>query len=89
MCLDLLLLKESKGERDLMNLINDLAKKYPAGVTEEKTKDGNTNITKRIVVIGNKGYLYEKKETSFGATYYFKDGVAINQQQFDKDTQKK
>ena len=28
MCLDLLLLKESEGERDLMDLINDLAKKY-------------------------------------------------------------
>jgi predicted metalloprotease with PDZ domain len=28
MCLDLLLLKESNGKRDLMDLINDLAKKY-------------------------------------------------------------
>ncbi|HEX8517651.1 MAG TPA: carboxypeptidase-like regulatory domain-containing protein, partial [Bacteroidia bacterium] len=54
---------------------NDLAKKYPLGVTEEKTKEGNNNITNRIVVTGNKGVLYTKKETSFGTVYYFKDGA--------------
>jgi len=65
---------------------NDLAKKYPLGVTEEKTKEGNTNVTRRIVVIENKGYLYEKKETSFGTVYYFKDGTAITEQEWKKNT---
>ncbi len=66
---------------------NDLAKKYPVGVTEEKTKEKNMNVTRRIVVIGNKGYLYEKKETAFGAVYYFKDGVVITEKEYTKDTE--
>ena len=68
---------------------NELAKKYPVGVTEEKVKEGNLNITRRIVVIGNKGYLYEKKETTFGAVYYAKDGVTITEKEFNKDTEVK
>jgi hypothetical protein len=65
---------------------NDLAKKYPVGVTEEKAKEGNNMITKRIVVTGNKGVLYMKKETSFGTVYYFKDGAPITEQMWDKET---
>ncbi len=68
---------------------NELAKKYPVGVTEEIVKEGNSKVTRRIVVIGYKGYLYEKKETNFGAVYYFKDGIGINEQQFNKDTERK
>lgn len=66
---------------------NELAKKYPIGVTEEKTKEGNVDVTRRIVVIGNKGVLYEKKETNFGAIYYFKDGIPITEQEFKKNTE--
>ena len=65
---------------------NDLAKKYPVGMTEEKTKESNMNVTRRIVVIGNKGVLYEKKETAFGAVYYFKDGVPITEKEYTKGT---
>ena len=64
---------------------NDLAKKYPKGVTEEIVTENNAKVTRRIVVIGNKGYLYTKKETNFG-TFYFKDGVAITDKEFNKDT---
>jgi colicin import membrane protein len=66
---------------------NELAKKYPQGVTEEKEKEGNANITKRIVVKGNTGNLYIKKETGFGATYYFKDGATITETEFIKNTE--
>lgn len=66
---------------------NDLAKKYPVGITEEITKEGNTKVTRRIVVIENKGYLYEKKETGFGAIYYFKDGTAITEAEWKKNTE--
>ena len=66
---------------------NELAKKYPQGVTEEKVKEGNANITKRIVVRGNTGNLYIKKETGFGATYYFKDGASITETEFIKNTE--
>ncbi|MCW3085482.1 MAG: hypothetical protein JWP12_2848 [Bacteroidetes bacterium] len=68
---------------------NDLAKKYPIGVTEEHTKEGNNNVTRRIVVIENKGYLYEKKETTFGTVYYFKDGIAITEAEWKKNTETK
>ncbi len=65
---------------------NDLAKKYPKGVTEEIVNEKNTKVTRRIVVIGNKGYLYTKNETSFGTVFYFKDGVAITEKDFNRDT---
>lgn len=68
---------------------NELAKKYPEGVTEEKVKEGNANITKRIVVKGNTGNLYIKKETGFGATYFFKDGATITESEFIKNTEGK
>ncbi|MDQ3046222.1 MAG: carboxypeptidase regulatory-like domain-containing protein [Bacteroidota bacterium] len=67
---------------------NELAKKYPQGLTEEKVKEGNVSITRRIVVQGNKGDLYIKKETSFGAVYYFKNDQAITEQTYTKDTEK-
>lgn len=67
---------------------NEYAKKYPEGITEEKVKEGNANITRRIVVQGNKGFLYLKKETSFGV-FYFKDGVTITETEWLRDTEPK
>jgi carboxypeptidase family protein len=66
---------------------NELAKKYPQGVTEEVVMEGNVKITKRIVVQGNKGTLYTKRETGFGAVYYFKDGVTITEAEYNKNTE--
>jgi len=68
---------------------NELAKKYPQGVTEEISKEGNAKITKRIVVKGNTGDLYVKKETSFGAVYYFKNEATITETEFVKNTEVK
>ena len=68
---------------------NDLAKKYPQGITEEIEKENNTRITKRIVVDGNKGNLYIKRETGFGQIYYFKDGIPISEQEFKRNTESK
>lgn len=68
---------------------NELAKKYPQGVTEEIVKEGNVKVTRRIVVQGNKGDLYVKKETSFGAVYYFKNEAAISEGEFNKNTEVK
>jgi hypothetical protein len=68
---------------------NELARKYPQGITEEVLKENNSKVTKRIVVDGNKGSLYIKKETGFGATYYFKDGIEITEQEFKKNTEPK
>jgi hypothetical protein len=68
---------------------NEFAKKYKEGVTEEKVKEGNMMVTRRIVVKGNTGVLYEKKETSFGQVYYFKDGVTITEAEYTKNTEGK
>jgi hypothetical protein len=68
---------------------NEYAKKYKEGVTEEKVKEGNMMVTRRIVVKGNQGNLYEKKETSFGQVYFFKDGVTITEAEFNKNTEVK
>jgi hypothetical protein len=68
---------------------NELAKKYPQGVTEEIVKEGNATDTRRIVVIGNKGTLYVMRRTAFGAVYYFKDGATITESVFNKDTENK
>ena len=68
---------------------NDLAKKYPQGMTEEISKEGNAKVTKRIVVKGNTGDMYVKKETSFGAVYYFKNEAAISEGEFIKNTEVK
>ena len=65
---------------------NDLAKQYPQGVTEEIVKENNNKVTKRIVVEGNKGFLFIRRETGFG-TFYFKDGISISEQEFNRATQ--
>ncbi|MEI6489790.1 MAG: carboxypeptidase regulatory-like domain-containing protein [Bacteroidota bacterium] len=65
---------------------NELAKKYAKGVTEEIVTENNIKVTRRIVVTGNKGVLYTKRETNFGSVFYFKDGVAISEKEFTRDT---
>ena len=73
----------SKSKDDFRN---ELAKKYPQGVTEESTTEGNLAVIRRIVVKGEDAHLYLKKTTSFGAVYYFKDDVSITESEFNKDT---
>lgn len=64
----------------------ELAARYPQGVTEEKYKDGNKSITKRIVVEGNRGTEYMKVEHDWGGVFYFKNGDAISQNKFESET---
>ncbi|MGZ4056810.1 MAG: hypothetical protein ACXVPM_17990, partial [Bacteroidia bacterium] len=66
---------------------NDLAKKYPEGITEETGSEPNAKVTRRIVVKGDEGHLYVKKETSFGPVYFFKDGVPITEVEYLRDTE--
>ncbi|HTL80639.1 MAG TPA: hypothetical protein VL651_02980, partial [Bacteroidia bacterium] len=66
--------------------ISEIVKNYPKGVTElPQVKDGGADVTKRVVVIGNKGWVYTKKVYSWG-TFYFKDDQQITQQTFDYET---
>jgi hypothetical protein len=64
---------------------NDIAKQYPQGLTQIEEKDGGTTTVKRIVVIGDKGYVYTKKVYSWG-TFYFKDGAQISEGTFNYET---
>ncbi|MEO6902864.1 MAG: hypothetical protein ABI315_06880 [Bacteroidia bacterium] len=93
--IDLLLNKPSKPSIKAENIINkddfknDLVKKYPEGITEEYTTEGNAKVTRRIVIKGNEGDLYLKKVTSFGAIYYFKNNVPILEAEYLKFTEPK
>lgn len=64
---------------------NELAKKYPPGVTEEIVKEGNATTTRRIVVKGHTGVLYVMRRTNFGV-FYFKDGTPIFETEFIQNT---
>lgn len=76
---------------------NKLADKYPQGVTEEKFEKKNAQgvligyVTRRIVVQGDRGDVYEKIQTKFG-TSYLKNGdpcteyLYVNESAADKLT---
>ncbi|MBI3509740.1 MAG: hypothetical protein HY064_03680, partial [Bacteroidetes bacterium] len=65
--------------------VSDLVKNYPPGVTETQMKEEGAEITKRVVIVGNKGWVYTKKVYSWG-TFYFKDEQQITQAAYDYDT---
>lgn len=66
---------------------SELAKKYPEGITEETATENNATVIRRIVVKGDEGHMYLMKTTSFGPIYYFKDGIAITENDFIRDTE--
>ncbi len=66
---------------------NELAKKYPQGITEETGMEGNIKIIRRILVKGKDASLYIKKITAFGAVYYFKDNISITETDYIKETE--
>ncbi|MBD80162.1 MAG: hypothetical protein CL840_14710 [Crocinitomicaceae bacterium] len=63
---------ENKG------LSNELAKKYPQGLTEETYTEGSKTIVRRIIVDGDIGVEYKKIIHNWGGVYYFKNGNAVN-----------
>lgn len=75
------------AKRSADDFRNELAKKYPQGITEESGMDGNIKFIRRIVVKGEEAHLYLKKTTSFGAIYYFKDEVSITEADYIKETE--
>ena len=68
-------------------VFNDLAQRYPEGVTEEYATEMNASLIKRIVVKGHEGHLYIQKTTKFGAIYWTRDGVPITEQEYIKKTE--
>jgi len=80
-----------KEKLDLMDkkseeFINELAKVYPEGVTEEIIQMSNRVITKRIVVSEGKGYLYEFVKYNWGGEFFFKNGESASKFVWDKET---
>ena len=56
-----------------------LAQEYPVGVTEEKFKEGNAQVIRRVVVRGENADDFRQVKQPWGATYYFKNGQSISE----------
>ena len=67
------------------HFLNDLAKKYPEGITTENYDNANKKIKRVIVNRGGIAHEYIEAKYSYG-TYYFRDGRSISSQVFYKDT---
>lgn len=66
----------------------DLGEKYPSGLTEEITKEGNRTTTTRVIVADGKGNEYKKVVHNWGGVFYFKNGEAITERVWTKETEK-
>ena len=72
-------------------MTDNLALKYPEGVTEKKYASKNTQgqvtgyVMIRIVVKGNKGWEY-KKEVTNQITRFYKNGIPITSDVWDRET---
>ncbi|MCB0480352.1 MAG: hypothetical protein KDC83_02925 [Flavobacteriales bacterium] len=83
--------KSDDNELDKMDKKSDafvtaLAKKYPEGITEEKFKEGNKEITKRYKVENGRGTEYMVVRHSWGGVFYFKNGEPITQNIYELET---
>jgi hypothetical protein len=78
-----------KGKDEKQKYLNDLARKYPQGITEEviEDKDQRKTVTRRIVVNGTEAHEYQRIVYSF-ATYYTKNGDNITIDTWNKETEK-
>ncbi|MGB0391893.1 MAG: tetratricopeptide repeat protein [Salibacteraceae bacterium] len=74
-----------KMDKKSDQFLTHLAATYPQGLTEKEYKEGNKNITKRIVVSGNKGVEYTKIQHSWGGVFYFKNGEPITEYIWQKE----
>lgn len=57
----------------------ELSSKYPQGITEETTEEGNAVILKRIKVTGKHVDVYEKIFYKWGGKFYTKNGYNITE----------
>lgn len=80
--------QEVTVEKALEEFQKELAKEYPAGMTEDKYMDGKVKITRRIVVENNRGNEYKKAEHPWGAKYYFKNKLPITEREWHTETDK-
>lgn len=66
--------------------LSELAKKYPEGVTTENSIEGKNIVTRVIVVKNSSASEYKKVVTSWGQTFYSKNGQSISVSVFQLET---
>ena len=71
-------LKDVQVASDAIGFSNELAKKYPQGLTVEKYMEGSKSVERRIIVEGEVGVEYKKITHNWGGIYYFKNGKGSN-----------
>jgi len=67
----------------------ELGEKYPTGITETITEEGNKVITTRVVVRDGKGDRYKKVVHNWGGVFYFKNGDAVTERVWNQETTKR
>lgn len=72
-------------DSDTQGFSNELAKKYPQGLTIEKYMEGSKSIERRIIVDGEVGVEYKKVTHNWGGVYYFKNGKQSNHFTWQKE----
>jgi len=80
----------AKGDVPKMSVADyqkELAQKYPKGITEEISTEGNKTITKRIVVSGETGNEYKKVVHNWGGVFFFKNGESVTERVWNQETQ--
>jgi tetratricopeptide (TPR) repeat protein len=65
---------------------NEMAKKYPQGITEETTESGNSITITRIKITGEQSDVYERVFYAWGGTFFYKNGLNITQSLWDKES---
>ncbi len=66
----------------------ELGQKFPDGITETISVEGNKNVTQRVVVRSGKGDEYRRVEHSWGGVFYFKNGEAVPERVWKQETEK-
>ena len=74
-------------ELSLEDFKKDLAEKYPSGLTETTTEEGNKTIITRVVVSEGKGNEYKKVIHNWGGVFYFKNGTAVPERVWKQETE--
>jgi hypothetical protein len=81
----------TSGDVPKMNMEDyrkELAQKYPNGVTETVTTEGNKVITQRVIVKDGKGDEFRKVEHSWGGVFFFKNGEAVPERVWKQETER-
>ena len=77
-----------KPKSKIEEFLDELAKKYPSGVTEENEEGVNFKLTRIIVVKGGKADEYKKVVYNYGGVFWQKNNVQISEVKYKIETKK-